>query len=527
MPEPRKNQKQIASKYKGNLRYFRHMHPLRLARWIAGLICMVIALIVGGYYVWVWELTPKAVVDANKKEAAPDDLSGQRKFEWLNSSGPISQAHSRYANDCEKCHDPSLKTNLAEPKVVKASLDGKCVVCHNTPSYNFHQTNVVGGQSCTDCHHEHITAGPMQPVADSNCINCHGNAGTMKQSADLSQQASGTTADGKKIYFAASQPFRMDNQLVYYPEPRPAEGYTKVIHAFADDHPEFQFKRDNLSDPDTLKFGHQFHLSERVRTADGKQLTCEYCHKIDGNGTYMQPISYEKSCQECHQLQMDVAQPNFLIPHPGKGDNNQNAVRDFLHNLPTEYHNFAIQTLHKQGGEVDAYVAGAMKRVRQRIRSGEDLEQEVFYSNIDKVDLEGEKHAIYYGGPAPTQSPMRSVFQGCVVCHEVKTVAGQNVVTPPVIPDRWEAHANFSHAAHQGIMPDCRQCHEMAATSEKTSDILLPDKASCVKCHSPAGNVASTCTTCHDFHNESPAHQMAAGTPMKKLLLGGSLFGQK
>ena len=517
MPTPRKNQKQIASRYKGNLRYFRHMHPLRLARWVAGLICMLIALAVGGVYLYYWETAPALKVASRPAgPQRPDDLSGTRPFEWLNSSGAISDAHSRYANDCEKCHDPALKTSLAKPEVVKASLDGKCQVCHNTPAYTFHQVDVVVGQSCTDCHHEHLGKGPMQPVADSNCVNCHGNAGTMKQSADLAHQAQAAAhGSGKEMYFATMQPFRMDTHLVYYQPPRPTDGYTKVIHAFADDHPEFQFKRDNLTDADTLKFGHQFHLSDRVRTAGGKQLTCDYCHKLDSTGAYMQPISYQKSCQECHQLQMDVKEPNFLIPHPAGGDPNGNAVREFLHNLPTEYRNYATQKLNlTHEGEINQYVSAAMLRVRTRIRNGADLEQEVFGSDIK---------SIYYGGSQPQTTPSNSTFQGCVVCHEVKIDnVGQRSATPPVIPDRWLVHAQFRHAQHAGIR-SCEECHDMARTSSKTSDILLPDKASCIECHSPKGNVASSCTTCHEFHNEAPAHAMAAQTPMRQMLLGSGL----
>jgi uncharacterized OB-fold protein len=31
----------------------------------------------------------------------------------------------------------------------------------------------------------------------------------------------------------------------------------------------------------------------------------------------------------------------------------------------------------------------------------------------------------------------------------------------------------------------------------KTSDVLMPKRATCAACHSPAGGVVSTCVTCH------------------------------
>jgi hypothetical protein len=98
---------------------------------------------------------------------------------------------------------------------------------------------------------------------------------------------------------------------------------------------------------------------------------------------------------------------------------------------------------------------------------------------------------------------------------------GEPKITPPIIPDRWYVHAKFNHAAHAAIR-SCEECHGQARTSEKTSDILLPDRASCLECHSPSpkGGVVSTCTTCHDYHNEAPAHGMAGMTPLRQMMLG-------
>ncbi len=56
---------------------------------------------------------------------------------------------------------------------------------------------------------------------------------------------------------------------------------------------------------------------------------------------------------------------------------------------------------------------------------------------------------------------------------------------------------------------DCNACHGQVLQSAKTSDISLPDKASCVTCHSPKRGVVSTCATCHDYHNKAPAAGVA------------------
>jgi len=37
-----------------------------------------------------------------------------------------------------------------------------------------------------------------------------------------------------------------------------------------------------------------------------KQLQCANCHASDGRGRYMQPISYDKHCAECHPLSVQL-----------------------------------------------------------------------------------------------------------------------------------------------------------------------------------------------------------------------------
>jgi hypothetical protein len=45
----------------------------------------------------------------------------------------------------------------------------------------------------------------------------------------------------------------------------------------------------------------------------------------------------------------------------------------------------------------------------------------------------------------------------------------------------------------------CSECHQVEH-SRLTSDVLLPSKQTCVKCHSPEGGVSDSCSTCHSYH---------------------------
>jgi hypothetical protein len=59
--------------------------------------------------------------------------------------------------------------------------------------------------------------------------------------------------------------------------------------------------------------------------------------------------------------------------------------------------------------------------------------------------------------------------------------------------------ANFNHAKHASV--SCEECHAQARQSRETAQVLMPDKAKCVACHSPeTKKVSSDCITCHTYH---------------------------
>lgn len=475
---PRKNQKQIAQKYAGNRRYSTLGNFFRRARMVVALVVFAAAVI-------------GAIIYLNRAQSS-------KQIEAIDTSGGISQRHSAIAKDCQACHAPQASIDPLKP-VVGTSLDANCEKCHT--QHTFHQADVVVDHSCTACHREHLGTGPMQPVTDLNCTSCHGSAEIMAESAQ------------KGLLLPASDFDVMpkDNLLVYYQPPRPKDGYTQVFQSFEDGHPAFQIQREGLSDPNTLKFNHHLHLTGDIPMVDGKKLDCAYCHKPDSRGAYMQAINFSKNCQACHSLQLDPTLPDFQIPHPAAVGGQANSVRDFLLTLPTQYATYAAQ---KKGmtnsADIAAFVNQHMLGIRERVREGADLEKEVFFADARNVEL---------GGATPTTGAERALFPGCAYCHEVKLAANaEPTVTPPVTPDRWYVHAHFDHAAHSTM--DCNSCHGSVLQSEKTSDVNLPDKASCVTCHSAKGGVVSTCVTCHDFHNKAPAHDVASTSALRQMMLG-------
>src|SRR4051794_32420230 len=96
MPGRDPTQKQTAAKYKGNLTYFNKAHYMR--RWRAIMFLAAVILSIGGALTFrYWG-----------------------KEEYL-STGPISENHSRFAHDCQVCHEGAQTDLLAVLPFSKAS----------------------------------------------------------------------------------------------------------------------------------------------------------------------------------------------------------------------------------------------------------------------------------------------------------------------------------------------------------------------------------------------------------------------
>jgi len=93
------------------------------------------------------------------------------------------------------------------------------------------------------------------------------------------------------------------------------------------------------------------------------------------------------------------------------------------------------------------------------------------------------------------------------------------VVAPANITVRWLPHAKFSHDAHTGFT--CTSCHEKALTSTESSDILIPEIATCRICHAPGLNHAeSRCFECHTYHDWSRRKEVQPSFTLPALRTG-------
>lgn len=400
-------------------------------------------------------------------------------------AGPVGWVKSAAAANPGPLHRHMLAFTTA---VDMTAIDQACQRCHL--AHTFHEPNVVQDHSCSACHQEHQGAGLMKKPDEANCASCHANAAVMETSFEKGQRMP-----------AAAFDFRPHNGRQVFNAPRPARGYTEVIHSFDMDHPEFQIISEKLKDPDTLKFNHQLHLtSPTIPHINDRGLACADCHKPDAAGIYYQKISFEENCHRCHSLQFDARNPDLDLPH-----GNPEFVRAFLRSLPAQYTEYGARKKGLSGAQLDEFVKQQMLQIRDETMSGENLEQQVFFSDAKLGPT---------GGSGQSDEQGRARFPGCAYCHDVKAVAGgAPSVTKPVIMDRWLTRGAFNHSKH--LLIDCSKCHD-ALHSSQTADILLPSKAVCAECHSPKGGVANGCSTCHGYH--APGGALV----LKKVFAAGS-----
>src|SRR5262249_18183805 len=116
----------------------------------------------------------------------------------------------------------------------------------------------------------------------------------------------------------------------------------------------------------------------------------------------------------------------------------------------------------------------------------------------------------------------------CSLCHYAeKGTEGKERILPPNVPEAGLEHAKFSHKSHQTMA--CLECHgckdggPSAENSEVHTDVLLPPRENCLKCHASTSTtggkgVRHECVTCHSFHHgDKPlAGKGAAGRGIKE-----------
>ncbi|MGL4551479.1 MAG: hypothetical protein ACRC33_09855 [Gemmataceae bacterium] len=380
---------------------------------------------------------------------------GDRAFQ----AGPLSRPHALFNHDCGKCHtsNGTTLTRLWRGDAVGSVEDSACMKCHTAADHKGHP-GPIG--RCVECHKEHRGHEAVVRLPDATCLRCHAD---------------------------------------------------RVTAFDARHHPPFA----TPADPGTVAFNHAAHLAPEgvltaARSKDGepvrKELRCADCHVTDEEGRRMRPVAYERHCQSCHPLganlvcdwrdparlhQANQFRDAFLgrIAHPRPGQTAA-GVRASLRDALTR---FVLDPRHQGflgGGDAPP------PRLPDRDATAAVPEAAFGWVNGQMAEVE----RVLFDGPG-----------GCRYCHAVKRQGGGlPEVAAAAIPARWWKNATFNHEPHR--MVSCNECHA-ATKSVKSSDVMISDRESCVRCHKPGGAGAG-CVECHVFHDEEA---MRAGRTKRAL----------
>jgi predicted CXXCH cytochrome family protein len=394
------------------------------------------------------------------------------------TSGGMSLAHKSLENNCQACH----------VKKFEAVADASCQTCHK--DVHDHADAVRIGRSkeapglggsikasfksafgvpegrCVECHSEHEGSGAMARTAQAFCTDCHATLDKRLTDTKLANASDFGTGHPQFQVWLTSNPGGAKREA------------TRVTLA------------SNLSEDNGLKFTHDDHLSgsnsigRMVRTMAGDQgwgssLECKDCHEPSADGTRFKPVDMEGDCAMCHNLAFD---------------NIGGTTRTLRHGQPAQVEADIRAMYRSTLPSRPANLSGLSRR-----RPGDYLAGETARDYVVGVRA----------WPARADDAVRAVFtQGgaCYDCHTVTQTANGWTVQKVFQPARYMSKGWFDHKAHKN--EDCASCHD-AKTSNKASDLLLPDLASCRTCHVGESGatikpvktpVNSGCAMCHDYH---------------------------
>jgi predicted CXXCH cytochrome family protein len=366
------------------------------------------------------------------------------------SSGKVSDAHAHFGTDCHACHTiPFVPTR-----------NSACLECHQDTAHHVEadvlKTGLFENARCGSCHYEHAGRQAISRRDEGLCANCH---------EDL------------KSVLATTKIADVANFGSEHPEFRP------LLRDTIDGKP--MAKRVVLTDKTALRetsgieFSHQGHLTPTgIEGPNGTvKLACGDCHQVEPGGGAMQPITFERNCHACHQLNI----PGDVVREAPHGDITaaQGAIADY-------YQAWALR-----GGYPNGYAPASVQARRLPGQPLTPIEQQ---EALDWAKRSADQAASEMFG-----------YTTCGVCHTAEPAKDGSAtwrVKPVNIPHRWLPQARFSHAQH--ATQACADCHRDAAQSTTSADVLLPGIETCRGCHASGdageGKLASTCVTCHQFH---------------------------
>jgi len=435
------------------------------------------AIIAIAYLGWIspWSTTSFTTEETSSSDPPSAVSMVQVTSEEVWSTGPLHNVHRSIGDDCTACHETPF-----EPVT-----DQACLSCHeSTPHHfdplTFHVADSMLGR-CAECHVEHVEPSHLILRDDQGCTDCH---------ADIDDTAG-----------APTQLRAVSNWSTRHPE-------FKVTVPRLEQSGRWSTERISIDSPlakssSNLIFPHSVHMDPGgIEGPEGpEQLNCASCHQPDEGEIGMVPVSMEQHCSSCHLLTFDPDHPDRELPH-GEPDELLLMMEEF----------YARRTL------IGATLAAG--------RPAFDAERP---GRTGQLDEAARAEALALARDLASQAA-EDIFERttCAICHDVTrredTATASWEVLPVHINQHWMPLSRFDHGAHAS--ESCESCHA-AETSLVSSDILMPDIASCQTCHGDEhtdDRLVSVCLDCHSFHLDrfDPMVQFSAELERRSSMLSAN-----
>lgn len=480
---------------RAELEFHQQPHRFRRRAWVAG---VVLAAACGGWLLWA-------------------SVTGDhRAFE----AGHVSSAHAFIANDCRQCHTTwqPVRRLFSVGKHVESAgnsavTNAACVKCHAAAEHNHRQIPAHASLSCAECHREHQGKLKLAEVTDQHCIRCHRDLETTDGPSKLfAQSIRGFSASDGHPEFNLTLRLKSDaapsnlitpSELQALVQQSLIEGpyEARFLDVLAEraapyDQKPGQTGTSKWRGRGDIKFNHAAHLGANgVKDKQGNTViltdNCQACHVPDSGGRYMQPITYQKHCVQCHPLLFDNQNfPGDVVPHA-----RPDIVRGFL------TQKYTLTVLNQKQELVESTPPRPLPG--QADRRPLNVEQA---KRLEELVAQAERMAQDHTRVVKSRG-------GCKLCHSVSETAGDGTwaVKSPDMPQRWLPHSRFGHTTHR--MLDCKECHHNVPTSRETDDVLMPSIADCRECHisekatprrksqaALAHEMQTSCVLCHTYH---------------------------
>jgi len=325
------------------------------------------------------------------------------------------------------------------------------------------------GSQCSNCHKE-----PLNRVSDKACMTCHrdtaphiADPALQKRVFNAAHRFVGTMrcAECHQEHKAPHPLARQDNGMCVkcHGNIKAADPNTKLtdIHDFDLDHPEFRLSIRSSPDAKEVERISQTDKARLVENSGLKFPHSQHVGKVQGpNGIW---DVRELACTSCH-----IPEGKEMRFKPLSFKNNCVSCHAKELEIGPKEHRLTLP----HGDEESMFNALQLYAPKEASRNSDNLKE-----------------------------------NGCAYCHEIaKTKEGDTLpwrVATLHINEDWFSKASFNHGAHRS--QQCKSCHDVE-TSESSKDIAIPDRKSCLLCHS--GNttkhkrIASSCMSCHNFHSD-------------------------